>query len=95
MRMHFLWIVGMLFAASSAPSTAVGPSPATAANKPFDTARDKPNMVLIVADDLGWGDVGYNDDHIDTLDCFANKEGFVAPKDWVIPEEGITIPQAK
>ncbi len=95
MRMHFLWIVGMLFAASCAPSTAVDPSPATAANKPLDTARDKPNMVLIVAGDLGWDDVGYHGGYIDTPDCFANKEGFVAPKDWVIPEEGITIPQAK
>lgn len=32
---------------------------------------------------------------IDVPDCFANRKGFVAPKDWVIPEEGVKIPKAR
>jgi len=30
------------------------------------TGRKTPNVVIILADDLGWGDVGYNGGHIDT-----------------------------
>ena len=37
---------------------------------------ERPNIVLIVADDLGWGDVGYHGSEIDTpnIDKLA-KEG--------------------
>lgn len=33
--------------------------PALAADKPLDTARDKPNIVLILSDDQAWGDYGF------------------------------------
>ena len=30
------------------------------------SASDKPNIVIMVADDLGWADVGYHGGNIDT-----------------------------
>jgi hypothetical protein len=41
-----------------------------------DRAADRPNVVILLADDLGWGDVGYNGSIIDTpnIDRLA-KEG--------------------
>ena len=39
------------------------------------TASDKPNIVIMVADDLGWADVGYHGGNIDTpsLDKLAEE----------------------
>ena len=39
------------------------------------TASDKPNIVIMVADDLGWADVGYHAGNIDTpsLDKLAEE----------------------
>ena len=42
---------------------------------PHATASDKPNIVIMVADDLGWADVGYHGGNIDTpsLDKLAEE----------------------
>ena len=39
------------------------------------SASDKPNIVIMVADDLGWADVGYHGGNIDTpsLDKLAEE----------------------
>ena len=39
------------------------------------TASDQPNIVIMVADDLGWADVGYHGGNIDTpsLDKLAEE----------------------
>jgi len=46
----------------------------------------KPNIVFILADDLGWGDVGYHDDEIETpnIDRIA-REGIELDRFYVCP----------
>lgn len=48
--------LGLLLAALAATSIA----PALGAQTDDDRTRQKPNVVLMMADDLGWGDVGFN-----------------------------------
>ncbi|WP_346239375.1 arylsulfatase [Niabella insulamsoli] len=49
-------------------------------------AQSKPNIIVIVADDLGWGDVGFHKSEIRTphLDQFA-KEGVILNRYYVSP----------
>ncbi len=50
-------------------------------------AQDKPNIVLILADDLGWADIGYNNDRVysPNLDQLA-KSGVVFGQHYVMPQ---------
>lgn len=61
----------LLFMLSGLPTSAFAQSD-QAADKP----SDKPNVIIILADDLGWGDVGYHGSDIETpnIDRLA-KEG--------------------
>jgi len=49
-------------------------------------AIDRPNIVIILADDLGWGDVGYHGGDIKTphIDSFA-KEGVILNHFYTAP----------
>jgi len=66
-RRAFLGFLGGGAAACALPRTAWAereaagtPVPRPARDKPLRRARGKPNIVLIVADDLGWNNVGYH-----------------------------------
>ena len=56
-------------------SFAVGILSLLASNSTFGFETKQPNIVFIVADDLGWGDVGWHDSQIKTphLDALANR----------------------
>lgn len=49
--------------------------------------HDQPNVVLIVSDDQGWGDIGYNNDAVYSphLDALA-QEGATLVKNYVMPQ---------
>lgn len=67
------WIVAATFVAALRPDAAIPAEPGT----PSDMKSALPNVVIFLADDLGWGDLGcYGHAEIKTphLDAFA-KEG--------------------
>lgn len=52
----------------------------------FSQNTSKPNIILIIADDMGWGDVGFHGSKIQTpnIDQLA-KEGIVLDRFYVSP----------
>ena len=59
-------IVAPAVAARLPASTRVGSEAPTASRAAEPTAASKPNVVYIVADDLGWKDVGYHGSDVKT-----------------------------
>ena len=66
-----IWLVGMAVAAEPSSER---------------TARSKPNILVLIADDLGWGDVGFHKGRIPTpqLDRLA-KDGLELQRFYAYP----------
>ena len=53
-------------------------------------SKDKPNIIIILTDDLGWGDVSYHGGYIPTPNIDQLAEEAIAEID-AVPVEGVTI----
>lgn len=81
-RKYFLFIPIILISISCAQKRQQSASVTTT-----ETTTQKPNILFIVVDDMGWGDVGYHGSHIRTpvIDSLANA-GLKLDQHYVTPQ---------